>query len=561
MKRTMLARSIGAATGVIVLLGGCEQVTDPPSSPDGQRRSSGDLPSVQIDDNRFLNLDQRKARLSQQHAEFAGFYRRDDGELVVQVTDSEAVGAVLDAIRSTQSMQRLINRVPGISSRTVRYSFRKLYRAKQRLRSVLGSSGITGIDIEDDGNRIAVLIESGLRAAARKAVESASVDLRMVHFVSSGRPVPLDWLDDHHRPALGGLKVTATDSLNDNGASDTGHCTLGVPAMVGPDSTRGFLTASHCSPAGEGVCNDVQNDVVLAQPRAWNGTNLLRDSIIGSEYYEENAGGDDACEADAVFHKRLSGVTHKHSKLALGGNADAGEDWQDGSPDDTLNVDWDGSTHRFNAHEVSVVNGDPVEKIGQQTGWTAGDVDRDCVDTVVGATTVFCMNRVHQRSSNDTIVWHGDSGSASFLINSSIRHFAGILSACQDSVVPYGRCDGDAYWYSPHSQIQQAFNAWVDVDFGIGWDSNVDGPSYVRSYQQCLYTAEHDSQHSPFIYEWYRDGVLVATDTTTSTTNSERISTGNSDFDVMVEVTDDLGDTTGDLMSITVDPGGTSCGI
>lgn len=551
---TVRARARTFVGGIVSLLllasmGGCFDEPEDPAGPEAESQESMEASLqrslVPAEHERFPNADEKRALFGEEHTGFAGIYREPDrGNLVVQVTTDADGPAVVDAMRGSHQYRRLFDRMPGVETETVERNFLSLYRAKLKLSEMIGQDGVWGVDIEEPMNGLEVLAHPGRKADAEDAVLRSGVDRDMVTVVEKTSPTPLvASLDDHYRPPIGPLMITANDTAT---VKNTQACTLGAPVLPGPDSTAGMLTASHCD--HQGTCEGTSSSTVAAQPRLYDdGGSVLVDSIIATEHSDPNETFG-ACTADVAFYDWVPGISHDHAVIAAGGDPDAGRDDSNG---DGV-VPWDSTTIMFSLDEFEPIENDPVEKIGQTTGWTTGSVN----DTCVNKEGVSCAHEVAGDAAS--MAFFGDSGAPVFMDDGGVRAFAGILFAGDD---PNGDGEWEIMWFSTHSSIEQRFGTWVDVDRGIGWDTTVDGPTFVQPNNLCFYEAEVSGGDPPYVYEWYKDENLIAADTTSGTKSQQQINVGTSDFELLVEATDDRGETTGDRLSVTVDFQGQECGL
>jgi len=178
-----------------------------------------------------------------------------------------------------------------------------------------------------------------------------------------------------------------------------------------------------------------------------------------------------------------------------------------------------------------------LQKVGITSGWTYGAVESTCddVNSEVGA-WILCSDRV------DYVSDPGDSGSPVFyLIYGDNAELRGIHWGAADG---YLNTWNDA-WMSDLHQIELDLGSLVVYHMTAAIES---GPDFVPQNAWCQWVGNADGGIAPFSYEWRKDGNMVSTSNSYTTSN-----TGSSDFQLSFRVIDALSDTAMNFLGVTVD--------
>ncbi|MGQ0641678.1 MAG: hypothetical protein ACT4P6_13095, partial [Gemmatimonadaceae bacterium] len=234
-------------------------------------------------------IEQEFGFLAAQIPGFAGFHLDTSGAaLVVRTTRGSLTATELQLVRD-----RVANGLPSsrqaragaaqISVQNARFDFVLL----RQWRDVMSDSAqqpayaITYLDLDEVANRIAVGVEFGSAVslvsslASRLGIPAEAIS---VQIAPAAQPIQDVYLNDRVRPLQGGTQVRAEP------ISQTGRCTLTIPAYYPARAQNVIITASHCSNIKWGPDNGdggriQQPTSVVPPPAGWN--------FFGGEIHDE----------------------------------------------------------------------------------------------------------------------------------------------------------------------------------------------------------------------------------------------------------------------------------
>jgi len=357
--------------------------------------------------NPITNLNELFAFLAlEEPGGFAGVHVEDGAFVVQMVEPGRARAGVMPWIRRFYGEQ--LRGGPVRFQRADR-SFAELMSWYATFQDVVFLRGAIWTDVRESANRL----EAGLRPgsdfpAARAALTEAGVPTAVYALVPD-RPEPLvtQTLDSVFRPVVGG--VNADD------------CTLGFNVLHW-DMGKAFVTAAHCTPkvgqidlnsTGDifpqpGTNDSLRIGVEAIDPPFWTGTHPETGESCPSWAF----GG---CRyADAALVEYDAGVPDSLGFVARPGCSDC-----EGTGE--VAVDPQDPTIRLIDEKHVFAEGQSVHKIGQETGWTVGDVDKTCIDVDANqhdnaqdhfppGTALLCQVEIDD-DSGDPLTEKGDSGS------------------------------------------------------------------------------------------------------------------------------------------------------
>ncbi|HEX5724197.1 MAG TPA: hypothetical protein VFX98_01955 [Longimicrobiaceae bacterium] len=408
---------------------GCDSPIDPPAPDSSPRRAATPIAGPP----RPQTLDELWAALAEGEVPgFAGHRLDAEGRSVVYVANGRPTAparAYVEGFRRSRGLAASAVRVVP-----VQYNSAQLKGWHDALLELLGSDAVISIDIAEDENRVVIGVRDGAavgfarREAAARGIPNAAVDARVVE-----RPVPRQNLQSSFRPVPGGV-----GSIN----SVTSQCTIGFNVVYTggwytPESTRAFVTASHCS--SHSFASDVS---VQYQPELRSAS--LR---IGQEYLDApkascnwmnicfSRGSDAAIfKYDDAVGSELGYLARPQLPVGIGGRG-------------SLNLD--ATNPRFaitmaaSKYMGEPVIGDWLNKVGRTSGWTRGQVTQTCV-TISGLICQYVSS-----------IWSegGDSGSPIFADESNTATPAGTNVKLHGILWggPYG--NWNVTWHSHLSEI------------------------------------------------------------------------------------------------------------
>jgi hypothetical protein len=363
-------------------------------------------------------------QFSNEVPEFAGVYVDATGVPVVLLTDLAAENAARGKL-ATRIAARSGTSTPMRAAKA-QYSFKDLLRWRLAARSVLSRYSVVSVGIDDRENRVRIGVTAASEIAALySTLESMGVPRLAVDVRVQQRPSPVVTLRDYVRPVRGGLKI----------ATQNGDCSYGFSAILNNyPGSQFFITASHCTPQ-----RGVVDSVTFYQP-----TYLYSGGIIGTEVVDPApmtgypCPGADPCRySDAAAIQFAAGVSYTHNAIA--------RTMSSGSSSGSITIS--SSTPNFTISWVGswAYSGTTLQKIGQRTGWTYGNVDQVCIDFTLGGWVFLCTFSVNGG------VGAGDSGAPVFYRTTSTNVslygivFAGLID-------PYTGL-GNTYYYSTFGSI------------------------------------------------------------------------------------------------------------
>lgn len=411
MKAQSLAKPLLAWTVVLIGAIACvDGVTDPSST---QLRLLATGSQSQLDSAVQGRLDRGIEddilRLEARHPGLGGVAVDSSGALVVFLRSPADVETLRSEILS-ELARRLgpselrDSLAAGMRIRTLpaSFSFSELVDGANRAsRLVQQHPSVVSVDADEARNRVTIGVthETAVEAVTAYFV-AGGLDPGILNVKVVGIPRTLGSVRNYWRPTGGGLQfVRATNNW----------CTIGWN-VTNYLADSGFVTAGHCAPGEIGTgqtgpvyqptTSNAQFGVIELNPE-WN---VVDDRCNG---YAKCA------KADAMYVRYTD---HSAWNARVAKTASVGTNYAGGS----ISVTGWWTSIPYVAGEYV---GQPLEKIGRTTGWTAGTMSESCVNwSVPGSHTIICAHRV-----TGSRVGTGDSGSPVFRRISNSLYPVGIL--------------------------------------------------------------------------------------------------------------------------------------
>ncbi|MEJ7761143.1 MAG: hypothetical protein WKF55_16310 [Gemmatimonadaceae bacterium] len=382
-------RVFAAGIAVLISANGCRD-TASPSEISNPRLSSSSA-------SQFKTIDEEFASLGSLIPGFAGYYL-ESGRLVVALADPAQRERARAVLRETLAGRDLAHLGAPIDVdraifRSAGYSFVELQAWRRSVNNLFSTiPGITLTDVDEIRNRVRVGVADVATKARLLNTLSPAVPAAAIEFVVVSRPSPLLTLNDRAPVKQGGFEVQfAKDGAVKN-------CTLGFNARRLGSTLTYFITNSHCS----------QNMGFVDSTDYYQNSYYSNLDFIGLEVLDPpfftNA-QDPLCPpakncrwSDALQGEYTAGVSIDLGYIAKTASF--------GSVVGSKTVV--GRFHISGSSMYPTANAQ-VFKMGQETGWTSGNVNYTCVDVPgAGDQMMLCQSSATMGAEG------GDSGSPIF---------------------------------------------------------------------------------------------------------------------------------------------------
>ncbi len=299
------------------------------------------------------------------------------------------------------------NRPLNFVFRLGKYDFSELLLIKASMTRHVPVDVSVMVDVDERINRVTIGVDRS-KPGGKETIEaliqklglpSAAIVVREVE-----RPVRATLLTDGVRPITGGLSIFSN-----------GSCTLGFNVLGGA-----FVTASHCS-----LIQGSVDSVEVQQP--YQGT-------IGIETRDPPY----PRYSDTNLITYLSGIPNVFQIAKT--------------------ADWGSLLITGYYHVAGKVpdpySGEQINKVGQTTGWTWGEVTISCTDYIQDTgKMLYCQSYVYGGiPGGGPIAAPGDSGSPVFYVIGSEAYIAGIVHSVSGS---------DVFIFSPMGGIERDLGSLV----------------------------------------------------------------------------------------------------
>jgi len=502
-------------------------------------------------------IDDRWAAISQTEVPgFAGlWYDEGTGAIVVAATELESESAARDWVARTSASDDF--RGAPVRFQLASYDFMQLRTWKAAARELLRRSDVVYIDADEVRNRLVLGVTLGamtseVRARARE-LEIPDAGLELI------TTTPLDFsrgtagggeataeagsstLEDEVRPTMAGLEIEAQDVGDD--------CTLGFNATLAGESGVYFGTASHCS---TDRFDDPDNGYWLQDA---NGHRVGRESydiepFTGSASF---GGQSYSCFLSECRFSDASLIAYDDSIDA--GDVDLGRVAETtGEESNTIDGRRDVTKKRYH---YTLKTGQTVQMMGNETGQSTGQITHTCMDTDLnGNSPVLFLCQF----GGDYEGVGGDSGAPVYSLRpDGTAALVGIHFAQTTDFGPAVSA------FSSMDGIEADLNVTLDVCIPTGCyalppvDVEIDGPTEVLEWSQCVYTANATDGFPPYGYRWFIDGDSVTVGGAGDELEIEDV--GEDDLLLEVRVTDDVNHVEWDDLLVDVSSSHASCGL
>ncbi|MGK7370371.1 MAG: hypothetical protein ACNS64_09165 [Candidatus Halalkalibacterium sp. M3_1C_030] len=409
--------------GLLTVFIGCESITEPEANTDLQ--SSGHAQSKNINQEKPLTIDQQFSEIAEQiPGGFGGIFYDENDQLTIYLKDPEVKAQATSAIEAISSvaartpvvskMQSLVNK-GDLQVRKGQYSFSELneWRYKALEGGIFEVPDVQTLDVGDSSNRL----EIGIKGTEEEPLSDAIKQSVVQKLVKLGIPEEAIVLEkvgaiqdythtlrSDFDPNIGGSRVQA---------QGIGGCTLGVSVeyLDGGTWHLGFLTASHCVPPRHQM-----NGTAVYQPYNPTHPNYSSGMYVGDEVYNAVLSNTDCRDGGNPCYWADVAIIDYDSGNSAVGNIGRTPLWGN-----TYAIDQ--SNPRFYVDDVYTdyqhieFLGERVNKVGQRTGWTDGDVSDICIDLVPNDGVLNrCQVGVEEPpgAPNYLLAYFGDSGSPVF---------------------------------------------------------------------------------------------------------------------------------------------------
>lgn len=308
---------------------------------------------------------------------FAGIYYKPDGsgKIIVRVAGALQRMTALTASRSIFARHHRLEDA-NVEMLPAKYSWRQLRQWQADYYATGDFDGVVRIDVDEEANHLYIGASDAAVVSRLQATFDAlrvPADARRIEVTA--RPKPVGTLDSLLRPIAGGTKMTMMQNL---GGSDFPlECTMGQ--LVTLYGATYILTASHCTNFYENIGG--MDNTTFYQP--------ARDYAKADQNYV----GQEAL--DPVFQYGLtgcpSGVKCRYSDAALIAVPNTlaftvgriartqGYTTTSGALGDSTVIGV--LSTKTELTDTSMLKYRWIHKVGQESGWTAGTLERSC-DTV-----------------------------------------------------------------------------------------------------------------------------------------------------------------------------------
>jgi hypothetical protein len=433
---------VGVVTVSTLLISGCESWStpaEPMASID--LRGVGAPASVLSSGQRHLRtLDEEFAWLAAEVVPggFGGLFFDENQNLTIYLTDTSqrgaAVAALIPYLTARDLRLRGGRRVDLNNMRVLsgRYDFFQLNQWKDQLSAVFEIPAVTAVDVLEQENRLEVAVDDlAARPGVERKLAELGIPLEAVTVVRESLPPPTKFLFEEQRPLQGGWM-----------AGTNQRCTLGPLADSGPGTTRRVLVASHCT-----YQLGLKTFDLFFQPYGGGFAFGEEDEDAGFWWGYPCPSGKYCRSSDAALVRIFDGVLWDFGYIA--------RTRFPGTAEGSYEVDPYNPTFRITSWMGQPFWNQTLDKIGQRTGWTWGQVDKTCVNYpyAYDVTKVFlCQFRVIGGGAAA-----GDSGAPVFAVlgGDSIR-LAGILWAGKSTAA---QADSTYFVFSPMTGIEDDLGA------------------------------------------------------------------------------------------------------
>lgn len=482
------------------LIAGC---VEPEISPRAPSPDPASLPHGEHLADEDLGEDPHMLALARQHPSFAGmFLEPGTSRLVVASTSTDASAA--DAVRQTvlTAVGTELGRPRGAGGefaldavhRVFEYSFLELAQHRARIRPhVFGVPEVQSLSVDEQHNRIKIgLSDLSVRVKIEQIATELAIPIQMLSFAHASPVQPLYGTARPVSPRLHSSGPTLQDpttvlsgpTLRDSitvpdNKMRGGYkievkgrpgriCTLGFTASQPHVVNFGrFVTNSHCS------YDEHQLDAgIWHQPVVRSEFSEIGIEINDKEPHRciANRAWEACRHADVALALPILGPTDEPLRrdFARGEIGRTTERSNCVACEAAVTIDTVNPVIRIEGTRLSIIDGETLDKVGQRTGWTYGDVSDTCVDHPnsnhpTERVIILCTGVIN------FAVGRGDSGSPVFQydLTSGSANLVGILWGGINFVGPHSELASTGL-ISPFEKIEQDLGFLFNVCHGLG---------------------------------------------------------------------------------------------
>lgn len=413
----------------------------PPMSPAQTLRAPSERAPAIFGPPARIGTDGEFLRLAEAVPGFGGYYYTGPGKVTVVLQDPTRASGAVDKLRRLARDRRFAEAATSI--RRGDYEFSQLLMWKDSVtRHVLALPGVIFSDADEMRNRVVIGVKDEVvRLAVERTISKLGLPAAAVIIETAVPPKPAQTVRDQHRPNIGGILLSYLNPRN----GQAGQCTLGFPAFhyvtSSSDTAHVYgITASHCTGGTDGMGRE---DGTLVYQNNLDGSLLVGQEFSDPPYTPTGGGGNFSKVCPTNRRCRLSDAAlfrYESRSLARVGRIAKPTDYGTTSAG-PITIDGADPVFRiFRAQEFPAA-GTSLNKVGQTSGWTRGNVERTCIDIVYfdeldndSGMTILCQYEVGGAATQ------GDSGAPVFGLESDNVHAVlyGILWGVSGTVPPGG---------------------------------------------------------------------------------------------------------------------------
>lgn len=381
----------GLLLTAVVLNGGCSDSLTSGES-DASLRPVASVSPDRMGRPAFRTLDEQMLDLAKEVPGFGGMFYDENGVLQVYLTElsgrDRAALAIAEFLRGRRPMERGGGNLQSAARTPIRFrrgnfDYAQLFSWQQHVNRVVFSiPGVVFTDIDEARNALTVAVtDAGVAERVRAELVELRLPRRALDVVISGpirsfqeelKPIgdgggsgsgggSSQSLREHLRPVLGGLGI----DLSPTSPNPWRNCTAGFNAYT-YWGTPVLVTNSHCT----------QTPAMLEGEAHYQGGSIIGYEIADAPPFDHVAHGscpvDRWCRwSDAALIGYQSGVSWDFAKSAFTGLPYC----TTGPCDFTM----EGKLQITFKHTLPPLHGETVNKTGQRTGWTRGQITNTCV--------------------------------------------------------------------------------------------------------------------------------------------------------------------------------------
>ena len=308
-------------------------------------------------------LDEMFVEVAKRVPGFGGAYIDSDGKLAIVLQDPSprALAAAQDVFAGIFGKKRIPK--AGVKAVKGDFDFLALNDAHVKARSLLNLPDVVMLDSDERSNRLSIGVSSAEgQSAVEKRVATLGIPSNIVMVrqvqpvVNLDFPLSLHQLRQTTRPLLAGLEIVGPDLF----------CTLSLVAER--SGVPGLLTCSHCTEKRGEVDGTTYTQI----------SNLIGHEIVDPPFFTggQCPSGRKCRFSDSAFAALTPGVTALRGRIA-----NVGFTLQPGEP-------FLGPFSFAVTATITPLAGDPVQKVGRTTGYSAGEVSQTCTDIQCGRMTI-----------------------------------------------------------------------------------------------------------------------------------------------------------------------------